>query len=1635
MNTAGEAAALFGGPLDSANDPFATSFEAETTSASAELPTGGDPFSAQESSSAADLFASSKEPNLFASVDQTAGNEYGAYADTSAGYGHSYDAYGGHPNGAEDRYTQESYAPAPTQYGTQNGYSQHQGGTAYGTYSNATNASTNYAYDAYATYGTNSQHSYDSTTAQQPTSYSPYTPPTAVLHTAVPEVNAAQVYDPYKPAAVPVQQIQTTYAVPDYSQVRSPPLQSIPPVLSAMSGFSADVPPPLPSASAYRPKTSNAYDPPLPPPKPKRAAQHAWQPQTTSLTPTPYAGGPASRILSPPLPPPPPRGSTPIRHAAHAHAPPPSSSPLQSNHYAQPPSSQAHYNAGASYIPPAVNACPAPPTVPAQSTYAPPPAMDHAHAYPQDNYTNGYTDDDGLGLYNRPSSPQKSVVSHSEPYDPNVNSGFSKYGFTEVSHNDFGSYGDELAGGAGYSSPLDTAKAPSPPLAPSSRDGRSKPASPAPFDLTKSPTQVRQKVLSRHQSPDRTKSPGASSIRSIGSIGSGSVSRRSIDQPMKRSSVNAYSPPVPSYEPPSANTFHSETHTYTPATATNIPRTHSPAAHSYVPATTTVMPRTASPAAFASRSPPLGREVPAVDAYSPANGVAAFSSFRDRSMSSSSSLSISSAASRDLYAPSAPSRQQSLDAYKYSSPPQPFHAPVENVFGSQPSTHPYGGSGVQTLSVAARLTQAPYAPSPSLLGSNDPLGRTSVKIPVVSFGFGGKLVTCFHGASNITAGFDVAMSSRQSTDIHIHTIHKLVPQSALDESSASYPGPLFSDPGSPTASLVRTATAAHTKTKKARVIKYLDDRAEELSRGLGYLHRDSMEGKRAEAKHTLLLLLKVMIENDGKVSGSAQIDAAVRQVLVPHIANQDAGVAVSLHDAPISVNTLRTAHLDNIQDLLIRGERRLAFQYAADEKLWAHAMVIASSIDRDSWKDVVKEFVQTELSSNAASSDVNSAALKGREPLRVAYSLFAGQGAESVQQLAQQKLLIDHATGLQVLAPHASVTPLSPNFPHSNSGSAIPQEVLSKWSQTAAMIFSNPMTTEASSALTALGDQLSTNNWIEAAHVCYLLSPQTSLIGGVSNSTSRIVLVGGPNPAMIPNFWKDTDPIILSEITEFALSLAYRLIRATYLAEVGYVQAAHRDRLIAAPQLDKTGSWIGTKMTRPSLDKLGNWLEGRLTSFIAGEGDTAAHENVRDQDRSFAGPFAHYAQISSATSSTIPTPQRSTTDLTEVPHTSTPPYRSGSAMALRPAASSHAPINRASSAMDYIRRKESPVPRVSSASATTASFTDRPRQSTGNGYSYLTDATPKPHQGSQERLAASEEVEEPSSATTSTGPQIASWWNDASESGAPTPTGTNFVQADAPLLRSTDGFISIMDNDAFAVTPTPTPSSHPMQSHRNGFDEDDEDELGLGNSRSKAMERSESSSSAQSAASENNPSDQTSALDKPAEVKQTASSGWLSRLWKRSETIPGPVKANLGEQTSFYYDKELKRWVNKNSDTESDKPVAHPPPPRAQTASPGTATARQPTGPPMARTPPVRPSTAIDLTDSPPKQPSMRVRSNLVPQEAQSASPNPAPVRPVSAMDGPPGLDGPPPPGARLKAQAKRNVRNRYVDVFQQQGA
>ena len=117
---------------------------------------------------------------------------------------------------------------------------------------------------------------------------------------------------------------------------------------------------------------------------------------------------------------------------------------------------------------------------------------------------------------------------------------------------------------------------------------------------------------------------------------------------------------------------------------------------------------------------------------------------------------------------------------------------------------------------------------------------------------------------------------------------------------------------------------------------------------------------------------------------------------------------INFDEPPLTVTKLRPSALDKIQEFLLLGDRRQAYQFAMDEKLWAHAMVIASSIDKDSWKEVVNDFLRTELGINddvnlsqstTFSSDSVATRKSNWEGLRVAYSLFSGQGAASGKSL------------------------------------------------------------------------------------------------------------------------------------------------------------------------------------------------------------------------------------------------------------------------------------------------------------------------------------------------------------------------------------------------------------------------------------------------------------------------------------------------------------------------------------------------------------------------------------------------------------------------------------------------------------
>lgn len=350
------------------------------------------------------------------------------------------------------------------------------------------------------------------------------------------------------------------------------------------------------------------------------------------------------------------------------------------------------------------------------------------------------------------------------------------------------------------------------------------------------------------------------------------------------------------------------------------------------------------------------------------------------------------------------------------------------------------------------------------------------------------------------------------------------------------------------------------------------------------------------------------------------------------------------------------------------------------------------------------------------------------------------------------------------------------------------------------------------------------------------------------------------------------------------------------------------DRLVGAPHLDKTGSWIRGKMTRPSLDSLGNWLGGRLTEFVAGsddsptmDGDTTPHES-----KTFAGPFSHYSTITPSTTSKVPSPQPTMDHSTFADAQNKLPQRTGSAQALR-----HNPqvqIDRASSAMEYrpAYRNLSPAPRIASASAATTQFS----QTNFNygGYPYANDTTNSSYLQSSDSDS-----------------RAGAWWGSSSAENSSTTTPT------VPLIpndrsSSSSGFVSLME-----VSPIPsvsessiTPRSSALATHN---EDEGDDDLGLGNSFNMRKASLNGPDTRDSSVPDSKPAEtdtrsrpgntftlssivRSTHLDTEGPKPNQQSSGWFSRWWSR-EGSSGPVKATLGEESSFVYDKDLKRWVNK----------------------------------------------------------------------------------------------------------------------------
>lgn len=514
--------------------------------------------------------------------------------------------------------------------------------------------------------------------------------------------------------------------------------------------------------------------------------------------------------------------------------------------------------------------------------------------------------------------------------------------------------------------------------------------------------------------------------------------------------------------------------------------------------------------------------------------------------------------------------------------------------------------------------------------------------PIVTFGFGGTMVTTFpKQIPRYAAGQKLPMIKCSPGEVKLENNRYL----ALDESITTFPGPLSS------------------KGKKKEVVDWLKKRVSELEGKAFYDSHGPMlpdPRKRHEEKILLWKIVAILVEYDGIVEGSPTAEKAVNGILSPELAQgNSAPIPQNSFNAPLLgisrrngeqgiSDTVKVEAMEQLRKNLLHGKREQAIWDAVDNRMWAHAMLLSSSLDKSIWQQVVQEFVRQEVRTFGENT----------ESLSALYQILAGNLDESIDELVPPSA----RAGLQMVSKNTTSGPTKNAL-----------DGLDRWRETLTLILSNRSSGDGQ-ALVALGRLLAGYDRIEAAHICYLFAASPGLFGGPDNPQASVALLGADHLRHAFDYCRDFDSLLLTEVYDFVRTVlvsisgatasphlqSFKLYHAMVLAEYGYKTEAQQycdsitsalksttkpspyyhallfgalenvqDRLRQAPR-DNSGSWI----SKPSMDKVSGSIWAKFNSYVAGdESDAGSTSSGRVHDGE-AGPFARVAGDSPSLSRT-----------------------------------------------------------------------------------------------------------------------------------------------------------------------------------------------------------------------------------------------------------------------------------------------------------------------------------------------------------------------------------------------------------------
>ena len=942
--------------------------------------------------------------------------------------------------------------------------------------------------------------------------------------------------------------------------------------------------------------------------------------------------------------------------------------------------------------------------------------------------------------------------------------------------------------------------------------------------------------------------------------------------------------------------------------------------------------------------------------------------------------------------------------------------------------------------------------------------------PIISFGFGGAIVTSFpKHIPRYAAGQTAPMIKCSPGEVKLQD-GKILP---LNDDLATFPGPLKS------------------KSKKKEVIEWLQKRIHQLEfdRNSPY-ESGALPDPRTRHEEKILLwkLVRVLVEHDGVVDGNSSAEKAVRNILSPELTpGYDASIPLQPFNTSLvgiaqrgSRNIQDTGRHEAVEELrkqLLRGEREQAVWHAVDNRLWAHAMLLSSTLDRSIWKQVSQEFVRQEVKTLGDNT----------ESLSALYQIFAGNWDDSMDELVPPSA----RAGLQMVSKTASTGPTKNAL-----------DGLDRWRETLTLILSN-RTPDDGNALVSLGQLLASYGRTEAAHICYMFAKTPGLFGGPDDPQVSVALLGADHLRDPLDYSRDFDSVLLTEVYDFARTVqasssaatvsphlqSYKLYHAMILAEYGYKTEAQQycevitsalksttkpspyyhsllfgaldnltDRLRQAPR-DSSGSWI----SKPSIDKVSGSIWAKFNQYVAGdESDAASTGSSRAPDQE-VGPFGRVngdsptlsrdpssgdlyssypagmgisssAPMVNASNSryapaALHTPRSS---LEQTGRSSQDYQRSTQADLLRPSfaqqqyqsrptsstSSYHEPYKPVSQSSNYPPRNESYMPTPPSQPEYMPVAPDEISSSLYQQDSYQ----PSPHLEPQK----SQETDQPGPGA----PVINSYepplseYNALSSSYEP-PSADGYEPPTSNRYEPPSYDPDVTENVESPVEEKPKKKSF--------MDDDEKDDFearaaALRKAEKERKDREAEEAFRRAAEADGNcipipikislcfANPITAQKDKAPQLN-AKKSGWLGGWFggkKDGDAAQGtpnaPIRAKLGEQSSFYYDPEKKRWIDKKNPDATPAATATPPPPKGPAS-------RAVSGPPPPRpvsssTPPIPPlpkatSTPSILSSRPPTSNNIsRPSSPAVLASSVGESEAEAPQQATRSVSGPP--SGPP---------------------------